>query len=158
MKERLSLLSILALVFFLAVAPPLLTGCGGSSGDGESESDGDDDGGSSGGGTTTSRSCETEGNHSRYYGQDCSRSGCHATSKTMSYAGSAPNGGTVVILENGGATYNLKVNGDGNFCMRSKYGGNPGGGYTAMYGATMIVKPTNGSCNTDGCHANLPLY
>ncbi len=133
-----------------------MSGCGGgSSGDGEDDNGGD----SSTDVTTSSHSCGKEDNHDRYAGRDCAASGCHATNKTMSYSGSAPVGGAVVVIETDGTTYNLKVNGDGNFCLRTKYGGNPGGGYTAVYGTTMVTRPTNGSCNTDGCHdSNLPIY
>ena len=123
-------------MLFLGLLVVSMTACGGGGGD---------DGGGGGGGSSTER-CETQGGHNGLAGTDCAMSGCHATNKQMSYAGSAPSGTTITITEDAsGRIYLLPVNSQGNFCLRSKDGGNPGGGYAASTSVPMIVHPSNGS-------------
>ncbi|MBF0169871.1 MAG: hypothetical protein HQK87_02075 [Nitrospinae bacterium] len=103
-------------------------------------------------GAVTNR-CDTEGGHAGYSGVDCTKSGCHASMKTMSYAGSAPVGTTVYIRENAtGTVWALPVNSQGNFCLRTKEGGNPGGGYRAQTTVPMVIQPTVAGCNATACH------
>ncbi len=108
------------------------------------------------------QTCETEGGHSSYKGQDCTRSGCHATSKTMSYAGSATVGTTIYIKENNsGMVWALPTNSQGNFCLRSKYGGDRSGGYRAQTTAPMVAQPTAAGCASGGaaCHdSGRPIF
>ncbi len=106
-------------------------------------------------------SCDTEDGHASYKGRDCTASGCHATQKTMSYAGSAPSGTTVYVKETAtGTIWALPTNSQGNFCLRTKYGGNPHSGYMTMTATgAMVAQPTNGSCNTTACHdAGRPIF
>ena len=137
-------------MLFLGLLVVSMTACGGGGGD--------DDGG--GGGGSRTEACDTQGGHNGLAGTDCSMAGCHATNKTMSYAGSAPAGLTITITEDaGGQVWSLPVNSQGNFCLRSKDGGNPGGGYGASGTAAMVVHPTNGSCNASGCHdSSRPIF
>ena len=140
-------------MLFLGLLVISMTACGGGGGDG-------DDGGSGGGGGARTETCETQGGHNGLAGTDCTMSGCHATNKRMSYAGSAPSGVTITITEDaGGAVWKLPVNSQGNFCLRREDGGTPGGGYSASGTVAMIVHPTNGSCNSSGCHdSSRPIY
>ncbi|MBF0293449.1 MAG: hypothetical protein HQK86_14975 [Nitrospinae bacterium] len=106
-----------------------------------------------------SRSCETQSGHGSYVNRNCND--CHnGGMKPLSYAGSAPSGTTVTIFEDSTKVkYALTVNSQGNFCMRSKYGGDTEGGYTAMASVAMISHQTYGYCSLSGCHDNnMPIY
>ena len=110
-------------------------------------------------GSAGSYSCEAKSGHGAYVNRNCAD--CHNNSmKPMSYAGSAPAGTTVTIVEDSTqARYQLTVNSQGNFCLRSKYGGSPSGGYTAIASAPMIAHQAYGYCGLTGCHdGNRPIY
>lgn len=143
-----------ALFIALLITGWSLAACG-------SSSSGHADDSSSSGGTSSggSWSCETKSGHASYVNRNCAD--CHSDSmKPLSYAGSAPTGITVTIMEDSTqARYQLPVNSQGNFCLRSKYGGNPSGGYTAIASGAMISHPTYGYCSLPGCHdSNRPIY
>lgn len=134
----------LTMAFVLAVS---LAACGGGGGD-----DDDDDGGFGGGDDQSHNS-----------GMDCLTSGCHGAGaerdNRYTYAGtvySGPGGGstvsgkTVTITDSSG-TFTLTTDSRGNFFTTR---GNPGGGYSSVISAAMVTRPTNGSCNTGGCHAS----
>ena len=148
-----------ALLIALSIAVWSLASCGSAS-SGHSD-DSSSSGGTSSGGTSSggSWSCETKSGHGAYVNRNCGD--CHNSSmKPLSYAGSAPIGTSVTIVEDSTqALYQLPVNSQGNFCLRSKYGGNPSGGYTAIASVAMVSHPTFGFCALSGCHdGNRPIY
>jgi hypothetical protein len=142
----------------LIIAAGSLAACGSgssNSSEGTSSSGGTSGGTSSGG----SYSCEAKEGHTAYVNRNCAS--CHNESnKPLSYAGSAPVGMTVTIVEDTTQIrYQLPVNSQGNFCLRSKYGGAPSGGYTASASTTMIAHQSYGYCGLSGCHdGNRPIY
>ncbi|MDH5478979.1 MAG: hypothetical protein OEY50_11660 [Nitrospinota bacterium] len=97
-------------------------------------------------------------------GTDCR--GCH----DLAYAGtviqslsssSGVSGVTVTVTEASGAIVTMVSDRSGNFYASS---GSPTGGYTVNISGSntqMVGQPTNGGCNTGGCHdgrANPQIY
>ncbi|MBF0169946.1 MAG: hypothetical protein HQK87_02475 [Nitrospinae bacterium] len=131
----------------MAVTSLVLSACGGATGSDSSPQ------------PVQEFTCKTRSKHASRAYTACLRDGCHSH-RTLSYGGSAPEGTVVTIIEDGGAVYRLIANSQQNFCMRSKDGGNPEGGYTAEASARMNLHPqNNGSCASSGCHDDrMPIY